>query len=94
MDKEKIYGEITKYLKNEGATKVAIFGSYVHDEEEPGSDIDVLVSFSETKSLLELARIERKLSERIGIGVDLVTEDSLSPYIKDNVHKEMKEVYG
>ncbi len=94
MDKEKIYGEITEYLKGEGATKVAIFGSYVHDEEEPGSDIDVLVSFSETKSLLELARIERELSERIGIGVDLVTEDSLSPYIRDNVHKEMKEVYG
>ncbi len=94
MDKEKIYREITQHLKEEGATKVAIFGSYVHDEEEPGSDIDVLVTFSETKSLLELVRIERELSEQIGIEVDLLTENSLSPYIKDDVHKEMIEVYG
>ncbi len=94
MDKEKIYEEIAKYLKKEGAEKVAIFGSYIHDEEQPDSDLDVLVKFSETKSLLELVRMERELSEQIGIKVDLLTEESLSPYIRDNVHKEMKEVYG
>ncbi len=85
---------IARYLKKKGAKKVAIFGSYVHDEEEVGSDIDVLVTFSDTKSLLELVRMERELSEKIGIPIDLLTENSLSPYIKDRIHKEMKEVYG
>ncbi|MEF8836194.1 MAG: nucleotidyltransferase family protein [Candidatus Thermoplasmatota archaeon] len=94
MDKDKVYQEITEQLKEEGAVKIAVFGSFVRDEEEKGSDIDILVTFSETKSLLELARIERELSENIGIKVDLLTENSLSPYIRDNVHKEMKEVYG
>jgi len=88
MDKEKIYEEIAQYLKNEGAEKVAIFGSYVHDEEEPDSDLDVLVKFSKTKSLLELVRIERELSEQIGIEIDLLTEESLSPYIKDKLCKK------
>jgi len=94
MDKEKLYQEIVQNLIREGAEKVAIFGSYIHDAEEPGSDIDVLVTFSETKSLLELARIERELSEKVGIKVDLLTEKSLSPYIKDQVHDDMLEVYG
>ncbi|MFW6120065.1 MAG: nucleotidyltransferase family protein [Petrotogales bacterium] len=93
MDKQRIYQQIAKYLKQEGAKKVAIFGSYIHDEEKPGSDLDVLVTFSDTKSLLELARIERILSEKIGIKVDLLTENSLSPYIKHNILKEMREVY-
>lgn len=92
MNKQSIYQKIAEYLKQEGAKKIAIFGSYVHDKEKPGSDIDVLVTFSDTKSLLELARIERELSEKIGINVDLLTEKSLSPYIKHDVHKEMKEV--
>jgi len=94
MNKDDVYRDIADHLKQEGAIKVAIFGSYINDEEKPESDIDVLVTFSETKSLLELARIERELSETIGIKVDLITEGALSPYIKDTVHKEMKEVYG
>ncbi len=94
MDKEEMYREIAEYLKDQGAKKVSIFGSYVYDEERPDSDIDVLVIFSDSKSLLDLARIERELSELIGIKVDLLTEGALSPYIKDNVHKEMIEVYG
>ncbi len=94
MDKEKIYQKIAQHLKEEGADKVAIFGSYIHDKEEPDSDIDVLVNFSETKSLLDLARIERELSEKIGIKIDLLTENSLSPYIKDSIQNDKKEVYG
>jgi len=92
MNKKDIYRKIANYLKEEGTEKVAIFGSYVKDEEKPGSDIDVLVTFSVTKSLLELARIERELSKKIGKKVDLLTENYLSPYIRDHIRKEMKEV--
>jgi predicted nucleotidyltransferase len=94
MNKQDIYKSIVNYLKKEGSEKVAIFGSYVKDEEKPDSDIDVLVTFSFTKSLFELARMERELSEKIGIKVDLLTMNSISPYIRDTVKKEMKVVYG
>ncbi len=63
-------------------------------EERPGSDIDVIVEFSETKSLLELVRIERELSEALGMKVDLLTEKSISPYLIDQVKKEMEVVLG
>jgi len=94
MNKKELFEKIGKYLEKEGAKKVSIFGSYARDEEKPDSDIDVIVTFSDSKSLLELVKIEREISEKIGIKVDLVTEKSLSPYIREYVEKEMKEVYG
>lgn len=84
-----MYSEISSDLKREGARRIAIFGSYSRGKAKKSSDIDVLVDFKTVKSLLELARIERELSENIGIKVDLVTEKSLSPYIKDKIKKEM-----
>lgn len=58
-------------------------------EESPESDIDVLVEFSERKSLLDLVRIEQELSEALGIKVDLLTENSISPYLIGRIRKEM-----
>jgi predicted nucleotidyltransferase len=94
MNRKKLFHEIARFLEQRGAKKAAIFGSYVRGEERPGSDIDVIVEFSETKSLLELVRIERELSEALGIKVDLLTEKSISPYLIDEVKREMEVVLG
>ena len=56
-----LFEKISSFLKKEGATKVAIFGSYARGEERPESDIDVLVEFSETEGLLTMVRIERAI---------------------------------
>lgn len=94
MNKEEILEKITQILKNQGARKIAVFGSYMRGEEKPESDIDIIVEFSERKSLLELVRIERELSEVLGIKVDLLTEKSISPYLVDRIRKEMEVIYG
>ncbi len=93
LNKRKIFEKIVQVLKNKGAKKIAVFGSYARDEEKPGSDIDIIVEFSERKSLLELVRIERELSEILGIRVDLLTEKSISPYLIDSIKKEMESIY-
>ena len=94
MNRAKIIEKIAQLLKAQGATKVAIFGSYARGEERPDSDIDVIVEFSATKSLLELVKIERELYEAIGIKVDLLTEKSISPYLIDIVKQQMEVIYG
>jgi predicted nucleotidyltransferase len=38
-------------------------------------------------------RIERELSETIGVKVDLLTEQSVSPYLIDRIKSEMKVIY-
>ena len=94
MNREEILEKIVQVLKDQGARKIAIFGSYARREESPGSDIDVIVEFSGRKSLLELVRIERELTEALGIKVDLLTEKSISPYLVDIIRKEMEVIHG
>jgi predicted nucleotidyltransferase len=87
-----LFEKISLFLKKEGAKKIAIFGSYARGEERPESDIDVLVEFPETKGLLTMVRIERELSEFLGVKVDLLTEGSISPYLIEGIKKEAKVI--
>lgn len=73
---------------------VGIFGSMARGEAKKDSDIDLLVRFSKRKSLLALVRFERELAESLGQKVDLLTEASISPYMRERVLNEMQVVYG
>lgn len=91
-EREELFRKIASFLEKYGATKVAVFGSYVRGEEKPESDIDILVEFAEQKSLLTLVKIELELSDYLGIKVDLLTEKSISPYLIDGIKKEAKVI--
>lgn len=86
--------KMSAFLQSYGARRIAIFGSYARGEGKPGSDIDVLVEFSERKTLLEFVGIERQLSELLGVKVDLLTEKSISPYLIDRIKEEMEVIHG
>ncbi len=92
MQIQKLETKLVSILKKYGANKIGIFGSYIHGEQRPDSDLDVLVHFRESKSLLTLVRIERELSEQLGVKVDLLTEQSISPYLIDQIKTEMKVI--
>lgn len=87
QDMEKI---LVTILQRHAATRVAIFGSRSRGEARPDSDLDVLVAFADTKSLLTLVGIERELSEALGIKVDLLTEASISPHLIDRIKASQK----
>lgn len=91
-EREELFLKISSFLKQYGATKVSVFGSYVRGEEKLESDIDVLVEFAERKSLLNLVEIELELSDYLGIKVDLLTEKSISPYLIDDIKKEARVI--
>lgn len=93
MSTKELEKKIISMLKPHGIRSIGIFGSYTRGEAEPSSDIDLLVSFTGSKSLLNLVRIERELSENIGVKVDLLTEQSVSPYLIDSIRKELKVIY-
>ena len=71
---------------------LGLFGSYVRQENRPDSDLDVLVTFSETPSLLRLIELEDHLSDILGVKVDLVMRDALKPEIGRRVLAEVVPV--
>ena len=68
---------------------LGIFGSYIRQEQHPDSDLDVLVTFSETPSLLKFIALENYLSDLLGVKVDLVMQDALKPNIGPYILREV-----
>src|SRR3989304_583170 len=71
-----------------GVAVVAVFGSYVRDEQKRESDIDLLAEILRPISLLELAGAEIYLSEISGAKVDLVPKRSIREELKETILKE------
>lgn len=88
MNRKKLYKIIVSNLKKQGAKKIVLFGSYARNEQTEDSDIDLIVDFIKTKSLLEIVKIEKELSKTTGKKIELLTEDSISPHIKNSIKKE------
>ncbi len=89
MAKKKALGELLEDLRrlypviNERykVASLGVFGSYVRKEQDEESDLDVLVTFHETPSLLRFVELENFLSDELGVKVDLVMRDALKPEI-------------
>ena len=73
-----------------GIIELGIFGSYVRGEQEATSDLDLLVTFSEPKSLFQFIRIEDHLSKLLGVKVDLVMKKTLKPRIGKRILGEVQ----
>ncbi len=85
--------EVADICRKNDIAFLGVFGSYARGEARPGSDIDLLARFAKPKNLLELVRIERELGKRLGRRVDLVTEDAISPYLRERIEAEVRPVY-
>ncbi len=69
--------------------ELGIFGSYVREEQTETSDLDVLVDFFETPSLLKFVNLENYLSDNLGVKVDLVHKAGLKPRIGERILAEV-----
>lgn len=93
----KSLAEIEQWLKQHKSllrdrykiSELGIFGSYVRQEQTETSDLDLLVEFVETPSLLKFVNLENYLSDNLGIKVDLVHKKGLKPRIGDRILKEV-----
>jgi len=75
-----------------GVASVGIFGSQVRGEQRTDSDLDLLVSFDHAPGMLAFLELERELSERLGVTVDLVMREALDARIADRVLAEVEPV--
>jgi predicted nucleotidyltransferase len=76
-----------------GARRIALFGSVVRGEARPDSDVDLLVQFDPAKKTFRnFMELSFFLEELLGRRVELVTTESLSPYIGPHILREAEDV--
>ena len=95
MNREQVNNTIVEYLSKYSFNGIGIFGSYARGENTVTSDLDILIQADNTISLLQLVRIERELSEKLGIKVDIVTTNALkNKHLKEHIKKDLQVIYG
>ena len=95
MNTSEINNIIIQCLLQYQPQKIGIFGSYSRSENTENSDIDILVKFKNSISLLQLLKIENSISEKIHIKVDLVTEGAITnQIIKNSIERDIKIIYN
>lgn len=84
--------EIVRTARTHGALKLSLFGSVVRGEDSANSDIDFLVEFEEGRTLFDLIRLKQQLETLLGKPVDLVTEKSVHPLLRESILAEAVQV--
>lgn len=80
--------DIIRVAGQYGARNVRVFGSMARGEADVDSDLDIIVEMEPGSSLLDIIAIKQDIEDLLGRKVDIVTEASISPYIRDTVLKE------
>ena len=82
-----------KELKDFGVDRIGLFGSYYTNNAHPNSDIDFLVEIQkERKTFRNFMALAYFLETIFQKKVDLVTTQSLSPYIGPHILKSVEYV--
>ncbi len=87
------YERLIDLCRAHGTRRIAVFGSFGRGDAGPDSDVDLLVEFAGPTGLLSLVRLERELTEALGRNVDLLTENALSPHMRDRILREQRVIY-
>jgi len=70
------------------ATTPRFFGSVARGDDEAGSDVDLLVEFTDEASLLDEVGLRLALRDLLQIDVDVVAADALRGAIRDRILRE------
>ena len=80
--------DILRLASQHGAHHVRVFGSVSRGEAGPASDVDLLVQMDSGRSLLDLIGLTQELESILQRKVDVLTDEGLSPYLKERIQAE------
>jgi predicted nucleotidyltransferase len=80
-------------IRSLGVRRLALFGSVLRDEAGPDSDVDLLVQFEPgEKSFARFTALYDLLEEIFARRIELLTTESLSPFIGPHILAEAADV--
>ena len=94
LDANKIEA-IRKYFETRPVLKAYLFGSYVRNDADHQSDIDILIDLDYSQRIgLQFIQMKNDLEKLLNSKVDLVSSNGLSQYIKPIVDNEKQLIYA
>jgi predicted nucleotidyltransferase len=87
---------VSAFCRRHRIRKLSLFGSVLHGDSRPDSDVDLLVEFCADArvGLFKMAALERELTGIVGRKVDLRTAADLSQYFRQAVLEEAEVQYA
>ena len=75
--------------KEYGLKEIGVFGSYVRGAQRADSDLDILIEFEKPVGFVKFLRLENRLSDLLGVRVEMVTKKALKPFIGKRILQEV-----
>ncbi len=86
---------LKNYFITQPVLKAYLFGSYVRNEADIFSDVDILVDLDYSQKIgLQFIQMKLDLEKLLNTKVDLVSSNGLSKYIKPIIDSEKKVIYA
>ena len=82
---EPMAAEVRRLGERYHVRNIRVFGSFARGDARPDSDIDLLVEYVPGGSGFDFVRFADAVEELLGRKVDVVTDESLHPLIRDRV---------
>ena len=73
-----------------GVTNVRVFGSVVRGEATKNSDLDLLATYPEKLSLMDLVGMEYEIQDEIGMPVEVISDEAINKFMKERIMSDAK----
>lgn len=88
-----LHQHLPELARRYGVVSLRLFGSYGRGEQQPGSDVDLLVEIDNPQlTLLQFVELRDFLSDLLGVSVDLVEKETLKPVLGAQILREAEPV--
>ena len=84
--------EIITVAKRYGASDIRLFESVARGDATEISDLDLVVRFDDTRTLLDHAGLIGALEDHLGIRVDVIDADGMPPRFRAEVERDGVEL--
>lgn len=94
MTLEELKKAVAPILRKNSVEYAGVFGSVSREEARPDSDIDIVVKFSRPATFAAYLRLDEELRKTLGREIDLITEGSINKFLRPEIERDMKIIYG
>ncbi len=93
MSVKDLQTKLAPIFRHYGIKHAAVFGSVSRGDDNPESDVDVMVRLGKPMGLVGFVELVTEMEKVLGRKVDLVTEGGVNKFIKPYILPDLKNIY-